>query len=486
MASLRALMCLTSLLVASSSRAQEPELPAEPPPREEEPVAEGPAPEARTLSLSEAVRLALEGNFGLLDAADSVQVARWNESTARAQFLPRLTPRYQRSDDQSLFGMDASQRVPWLGGSLSGTAAYRSSDQVGPVPAGKSTDLRLALSQPLLRGFGPNTTYYDLRNARRQRQRQERGFEVQRQVLAVTVARAYYAVVRQRALMGVSRQSLLRTKGLREASDARMQVGLASKLDVFRAELQSSQTEDALVQAQASLDESKENFRILLGLPAGAAVEPAASSLGEADIELAPIEELVATAFSHRPELQEARDQIDDARRTASLARQNLLPQLDLTVAVSRLGFGPSLGNSLEVGDTQVNVFLSTSYPLERTADRANKAISELEVEAQRRALRQREQDVEAEVRTAVRNIERIRKSVELQKKSVAFAEQQLRLASLRYQRGLASNFDVVDAEGNLVTARSALVGLLTDLQVARVQLLRVLGTLDVTTEFAA
>jgi outer membrane protein TolC len=479
-------MYLTSLLAAYSSRAQEPELPPPPPPQEEELPAEGPAPGARVLSLSEAVQLALESNFGLLDAADSVQVARWNEKTARAEFLPNLTPRYQRGDDQSVLGLDASQRVPWLGGNIVGTAGFRSSDQVGSAPAGKSTDLRLALSQPLLRGFGPNATYYDLRNARRQRQRQERTFEVQRQVLAVTVARAYYAVVRQRALMGVSRQSLLRTKGLREASEARMAVGLASKLDVFRAELQASQTEDALVQAQASLDESKENFRLLLGLPAGAPVEPAASALDEAEVELAPVEEMVATAFRHRPELEEARDQIDDARRTASLAKQNLLPQLDLTIAVSRLGFGPSFGDSLDTGDTQLNVFLSTSYPLERSADRANRAISELEVDAQRRALQQREQDVEAEVRSAVRNIERIRKSVELQKKSVEFSEQQLRLASLRYQRGLASNFDVVEAEGSLVTARSALVGLLTDLQVARVQLLRVLGTLDVATEFAS
>lgn len=484
MASLRALMCLTSLLAASSSRAQEPELP--PPPAEEELAPEGPAPEARTLSLAEAVDLAVRKNFALLDSADSVQAARWNEGTAEAQFHPRLTPRYQKSDDLSVFALDASQRVPWLGGSLTGTAGLRSTDQVGPAPAGKSTDLRLALSQPLLRGFGPNATYYDLRNSRRQRQRQERAFEVQRQVLAVTVARTYYSVVRQRALMGVSRQSLKRTRGLREASEARMQVGLASKLDVFRAELQASQTEDALVQAQANLDESKEAFRALLGLPPGEPVEPAASLLPEAEIELAPLEVLVATALEHRPELQEARDQIDDARRTASLAKQNLLPQLDLTVAVSKLGFGPSYSQSLDAGDTQVNVFLSTSYPLERSADRANKAISELEVEAQRRALRQREQDVEGEVRSAVRNIERIRKSVELQRKSVEFAEQQLRLATLRYQRGLASNFDIVDAEGNLVTARSALVGLLTDFQVARVQLLRVLGTLDVAKEFAS
>ena len=76
------------------------------------------------------------------------------------------------------------------------------------------------------------------------------------------------------------------------------------------------------------------------------------------------------------------------------------------------------------------------------------------------------------------------RKSIELQQKAVEVAEQQRRLATLRYQRGLASNFDVVDAEGSLVLARSALVGLLTSYRLARIELLRATGTLDVEREF--
>ena len=81
--------------------------------------------------------------------------------------------------------------------------------------------------------------------------------------------------------------------------------------------------------------------------------------------------------------------------------------------------------------------------------------------------------------------MERIKKSLELQKKGVEVAEQQRRLATLRYQRGLASNFDVVDAEGSLVLARSAFVSLLTSYQIARIELLRVTGDLDVKREFA-
>ena len=92
--------------------------------------------------------------------------------------------------------------------------------------------------------------------------------------------------------------------------------------------------------------------------------------------------------------------------------------------------------------------------------------MAELDVTSRERTLRQRQLDVESEVRSAVRELVRIRKSIELQRKGVEVAEQQRRLATLRYQRGLASNFDVVDAEGSLVVARSALVGLLTSYQV--------------------
>ena len=130
-------------------------------------------------------------------------------------------------------------------------------------------------------------------------------------------------------------------------------------------------------------------------------------------------------------------------------------------------------------------MFLSASYPLPQASQRATSAVAELELGSRERGVRQRELDVEQEVRQALRELEQIKKSVELQRKAVEVADQQRRLAVLRYQRGLGSNFDVVDAESSLVTARSALVQLLTSYAVARLDLKRTTGTLDVDTEFA-
>jgi len=299
------------------------------------------------------------------------------------------------------------------------------------------------------------------------------------------VAEAYYGVLLQRTLLGVARQSLKRNQALQRASEARLEVGLVSKLDVFRAELLAAQARESEVAALSSLQTAIESFRAQLGLGPSAPLEPEAGPLPD-DVgdETEPLETLVARASAQRLDLQEARDLVDDARRAASLARQDLLPQVDLSLTFTRFGKSSTFSDAWNLADHQVSLSLSTSYPLESTGSRTRAALEAINVEASRRSLRQGEQQVETEVRGAVRNLGHIRTSIELQRRTVEVAEQQYRLALLRYERGLASNFDVGEAEGNLVTARSALASLLRNYQLARLELLRATGSLDPNREF--
>ena len=462
---------LVLALVASLATAQEAE------------VVVGPTPGVPTLSLASAIALALEKNFSLRDSTDAVASARWQETAARAQFYPSVSPIYLRSDERWVFGFDVSQRLPWSGGTLVATGRH-SSEPTVEAPFPRSTDLRLLLSQPLLRGFGPNASFYDLTNAKRARIGQERSLALARQQLAVQVAAVFYSVIAQRQLIEVAGQSYERTEGLRRASEARLQVGMASKLDVYRAELQSAQARESMVRSQAGLQAALELFRGILALPLGDPVEPEAAALPE-DLEPPPeaVEALVKRGLENRLDLQEARDQVGDARRGASLAKQNLLPQLDLNLGVTRLGFGGSFSDAWRAGDSRVEVFLSATYPLQQAAERANRAVANIEVGSRERAVERQALEIEEDVRSAARELDRIRKSVELQRQAVEVTVQQRRLAVLRYERGLASNFDVVDAESSLVLARSALVGLLASHAVARLELKRAMGTLDVDTE---
>jgi outer membrane protein TolC len=444
-----------------------------------------PTPGAATISLADAVATALKQNFGLLSAADSVSTSRMRETVARAQFYPKLVPTYGESEFGRAFELDLRQKLPWTGASISAGAAMRSApDDAVALP--RTSNARVVLTQPLLRGFGPNAAHYELRNSQRGRESQERSFELTRQRIAIKATSDFYQVILQRQLLAVARQSLKRSESLLQASEARLQVGLVSKLDVFRAELQASQAQEAMVRAETSLQTALETFRSTLGLSATEPVEPEEVELPEiADTApLEPIEVLVARGQAARIDLAESRELVDDARRTASLARQNLLPQLDLNFSMTQLGLGTSFGSAWKSADRQFNLFLSSSYPLERSAQSANRAEAELNLAGRQRTLRQDQLQIELEVRSAARELERLAKSIELQRKAVDIAEQQRQLATLRYQRGLASNFDVVDAEGSLVVARSALVGLLTSHRLARYELLRATGSLDVEHEF--
>jgi outer membrane protein TolC len=110
--------------------------------------------------------------------------------------------------------------------------------------------------------------------------------------------------------------------------------------------------------------------------------------------------------------------------------------------------------------------------------------MAQIDLKARHRSLLQMEYNVANQVRAAARNVERIGKSILLQERNTDFAEKQLRLANLRYQRGLASNFDIIDAENNVIRARSNYISLLSDYYVALMELKRVTGTLDIEKEF--
>ena len=441
-----------------------------------------PAAATEFIRLEDAWRAGLREGFAIAFARDSLRAAEIQEFTALSRFLPKITPSFFRGPNEHGWSIAASQALPWLGGEVRAERSARTFDGI-QTPAIRTSDTSLTWAQPLLRGLGPNASLYDLRNARRAREAQERSLVIAKQRFMVEIARMHYQTLAQRELLSVARQSAARSVALRKASEARLDVGLSNKLDVYRAQLSESQAEQSTVQAETSLQSAIEQFRFLLGRAPDDPLEPAQGEIpAPATGDIGPIETLVEIALVARLDLEEVREQIDDARRTASLSRQNLLPDMSLNLRFTeQKGSGPS--GPFAVTNRRWESFLSASLPLERASDFARVQLSNLEVASRERVYGQRRFEVESEVRSTHRALISLSRSIATQTGAVDIADQQLRLANLRYQRGLASNFDVVDAEGSLLAARSSLVQLLAAYQVARLDLERVVGRLNVNLE---
>lgn len=435
------------------------------------------APVGEYLTLDDAWRKGLVEAFSIAGARDALRAASIAEVQARSRFFPKLTPSYERGPNERGWTIAGSQALPWLGGSVEASRSTRTYDGV-PAIGQKATDTSFSWTQPLLRGLGPNASLYDLRNSRRGRIAQERNLTLARERYLVDVARAFYQTQAQRELLAVARQSAERNAALRKASEARLEVGLSNKLDVYRAQLAESQAEQSSVQAETALQSALESFRFLLGRSPHDGVEPAIVEIPRPGPDDAPaLDLLISAALESRLDLAEVRDQVDDARRTASLSKQNLLPDLSLNLRFTDTRWTGTTGPFVPA-NRRWESFLSASLPLERAADIARVQLSNLDVAARERAYEQKRYEVESEVRAAHRDLASLSRSIATQTTAVEIADQQLRLANLRYQRGLASNFDVVDAEGSLLAARSSLVQLLAAYQVARLELDRVAGRL--------
>jgi outer membrane protein TolC len=450
------------------------------------PHASGAQVGSRVLTLEDAVKLALVNNLNLLTSVDVVHGSQISENLAESRFNFKITPSYARGVgnesivDQRL-GLDVSKLLPFGATVTGGVRSDWTGSELGNV---NNTAVLLGVTQPLLRGFGKRTTEFEVDNAKRNLQSAERNLDLARQRLAVDVVASYYNIVRQSGLVEVAEKSLARNRELLRASNARLEVGLASKLDVFRAELQLSQAEDALIFRKEALELALDAFKFNLGLAPGEAV-----SLEMVEPDYQPvtldIDALTALALGNRIEVREEMDRISDAERSLAVSRQNLLPELDLNLRYEERGIADSFYRSFDFRDRVFNVFLSTSYALDRSQENASYALSQIDVGARRRSLRLVQYNVANEVRASARNLERIGQSLVLQERNIDFAEKQLRLATLRYQRGLASNFDIIDAENNLIGARSNYVSLVSDYYVAQIELKRVTGTLDLEKEFA-
>ncbi len=442
--------------------------------------------EARLLSIEEAVNLALVNNLNMQATMDMVAGAQISEGLAKSAFGLKLTPSFAKGFggettlDQR-YGLDVSKLLPYGTMVAASVRSDLSRNEFGSLT---NSGVSFLLTQPLLRGFGPTSTQLNLTNARRNLESSDRNLDLSRQRLAVEVVAGYYNILRQQGLVEVAEGALERSEELIRASEARLKVGLASKLDVFRAELQLSQAEEGVLYRQEALELALDDFKFKLGLEPG---ERVALEMVEPEHQPSSwdIEELTRVALANRIEVREERDRIADAQRSFRVSRQNLLPQLDLNLRYERLGFADSFAKSFDFQDRGVNVFLSTSYQLDRSAESASNAMAQIDLNGRRRSLRLVEHSITNEVRAAARNAERITKSILLQERNIDFAEKQRRLANLRYQRGLASNFDIIDAENNVIRARSNYVSLLADYYIALIQLKRVTGTLNIEKDFA-
>ena len=439
--------------------------------------ADGSAP---LLPLAEAVRVALLNNERILSSRESIDQARVGVNLAESAFGVKITPNVLGSFGQSdvrnqTYGVGTSRRFVTGTEVRMDVGASTFRNQLGNFYAADTT---LLVSQSLLRGFGPTVGRRPLERASHQVESAQRQHALTEQQLAIEVAGIYYRLIAQRELAVAARTALDNAERLLQASEAKLQANLVSQLDVFRARQLVAESSGQLFDIEGSIEDMKDQLRFAMARDADGDFRVAA----EIDARPEPVtsDEAVRLALANRIELRDAQAAVDEADRDIRFARHQLLPQLDVSLALTRRETADSLRGAFGLDRFEPVTFFSVSTPLDRTPELASLHTAVIQRDRRARGRDTLRRRIAQEARRAVRLQQRLANRLQSATVSVEFSEREVELATLRFQRGLSNNLDVVNAQANLLNATSRRLAVLADLAVARLDLRAVLGTLDV------
>ena len=439
----------------------------------------------KVLSLRDALRTATKENRDFKSEVEALHLAALAASLQRRNFGPILSSTlsyvYANSPSTTATGTGSANiglsKILPSGGTVSAsTTGTSADDQETGGPGTYSHDVTVTFEQPLLKGFGRETAYEDLTQAERNVVYALRDFELFRQDFSLDVLRRYYAIVRQKQVVANSRHNLEQFTFLRKRSEALFEVGKVRAIDKFRAAQEELTASNNLLAEEETLEALLDSFKIFLGLPTTARIkiEDTRPVTRPANINL---KSALAAAIHNRLDLKTEAERLEDAERAVRIARNGLLPDLDLTGSVSVAG-SKTDGDSTSYGDGSHSVGIALTLPLDKVADRNAYRAALIERQRRRRAHTLAADNARMEVLNTYRRLRRLANTVRIQTANVNLAKRRVENARTRFEMGELGNRDVVEAQSAQLRAQNALIGAILDHEVTRLQLKRDIGIL--------
>jgi outer membrane protein TolC len=370
------------------------------------------------------------------------------------------------------------QRLPYGGEVVAETAVDFVQAIRGNTENGENASVALSASLPLLRGAGM-VNLESLIQSERNVIYEIRQFEEFRRDFALQIASTYFNLLADQQSIADRRANLVTLQQLTARSQALYANGRANYIDVQRSLQEQLNAENQLITSQARYRSSLDSFKLLLGMPVDEPLDVVPQELTVAIPDFS--EEAVAQmGLQYRLDLRTAADRIDDAQRGVQVAKNGLLPDLDLSArgAVRNL----EGQRAIEITDDTLaySAGIDLEIPLDRVSERNQYRASLIRLERVQRTYDELRDQVAADAREAMRLIRSAQISLEIQRKGIELAKFRLDNAYELLRLGRKDNREVVDAQNALLRAQDAFEDARTTLQIQVLRFLRDTGTLRV------
>ena len=291
-----------------------------------------------------------------------------------------------------------------------------------------------------------------------------------RQAVMATVAETYFAHLRNLERTILLNDNIARAKRLLELAQNQLNAGVATQIDVTRAEAQVALAEQARLQQTTVVQSSALQLKRLLALDLNAPLELAPATLARTLPNGAAVEN---DALEHRAELQSARALLEQNELEVRAARFARLPSLAL---LGNYGYATEYAFDDDEAKTW-SASAAFSLPIFDGAEtRALTSYARSRQRAQALRVRNLEAQISAELQLAIQDATSRLAQIGVAETQYTLAREELDLAEKRFEQGVADNREMIEAQGRLATAGDNLVEAIYSYNVSRVELARVSG----------
>ena len=394
------------------------------------------------VTLDETIQRAYENNRTIKESVADRERAYWQLSEARRQGNPQLTWNFEAQRFGGSYYRDYTYNRSFTNSGTISMPIY----QGGRLKEGRRS-ARFALSSADL---SLENTMQDVR-------------------LQSTIY--YFNVLQYRNLIGVYEEEVVTLQEHLRNVNAQFRVGTVAKVDVLESQVELANAQQNLVNIQNNYDVAVATLNNFIGLPADTVLRPQ-DTLAYRQYKL-NLGDCTAYALENRADAAMA----DYAVKQAESARKS-----------AKAGYRPQVSASISKGLTNQNLVskkitdqwtagISASWNIfdgGLTSAQVHEADAAL-TRAKEVAAQTREQ-IQLEVQQYFLELHAAEKNIGTTQAAVALAEENYKIAQVRYAAGVGTNLDVMDASRKLTEARSNYFTALYNYNTAKASLDRYMG----------
>lgn len=391
----------------------------------------------QTLSLSEAISLAVKSNHYLKAKEYGLLAVKEDKESAKSQFYPKLfvEEKFTKGNynSYSVFTKLNQERLTM--------DKFFNPGEVNNFQTTLGLEMPIYVRELFINKNIKNKLY--LAN--------ENEFKRFQEDIAFEVFRSYLGVIKSKAMLTVSQKALEDAKEIYDISQKRVKNGLGIKSDELRAYVFMKEKESETIKALNDLRVSKRALGLMLSKEESFDVV----DLNEEELfPLPSLEENIKNATINRKDFIADIKNTETAKESVEIYKSKFFPKVflsanyyndDKSAPFGRDGSGYVAGLYV-----RWDIFDKSRY------DEVKK--SRFEYERAKEYLNQREKEIRFKVYESYLRVQEAKEKLEVAKNTVKEAEETFRLIRIRYDNNLATMVEVLDAEVALFTAKASLV----------------------------